>query len=196
MEETQQICSGRSSQPEQGNVWTLLAELPGQAVSQQPGLGHEGCGGQEAGHAVPEPALEADLSEQYRQSCYSLGLGFSGLKAALVLLKPRGSVSLQKVSPKNCRPVSEIICKQFVHSHMENLWQDGNTMWTSISQPSVLITKLYFPDIHLLSYFFLYQKHSFYMSISFSAAALQGWISVIDHFFHTEYWGYSNEFSL
>lgn len=137
-------------------------------MSQQPGLGHEGCGGQETGHT------EADPSEQYRQSQCSLGPGFAGLKAALMLLEPRGSVSLQKVSPKNCRPISEIICKQFVHGYMGNLWQAGNTMQTSISQPSVLITKLYFPDTHLLCHFFLYQKHSLYVSIFFPQQLYKG----------------------
>lgn len=122
----------------------------------------------------------ADPSGQNRQSQRSLGPGFAGLKAALMLLEPRGSVSLQKVSPKNCRPISEIICKQFVHGYMGNLWQAGNTMQTSISQPSVLITKLHFPDTHLLCHFFLYQKHSF-----FSATALQGWISFADDFSHS-----------
>lgn len=109
----------------------------------------------------------ADPSGQNRQSQRSLGPGFAGLKAALMLLEPRGSVSLQKVSPKNCRPISEIICKQFVHGYMGNLWQAGNTMPTSISQPSVLITKLHFPDTHLLCHFFLYQKHSLCVSIFF-----------------------------
>lgn len=111
--------------------------------------------------------LETEPSEQCRQSWCSLGLGFSRLKAALVPLQPRGSVSLRKVSSKNCRLVLKICCKRFVSSHMGNLWQAGNTMWTSISQPCVLITSLYFPDTHLLSYFFLYQKHSLHMSVFF-----------------------------
>ena len=48
---------------------------------------------------------------------------------------------------------------------MGNLWQAGNTMWTSISQSRVLITRLYFPDTHLLSYFFLYQSETFFTHV-------------------------------
>lgn len=72
-----------------------------------------------------------------------------------------GSVRLHKVPLQNCRPVLQIRCKQFGYSHMGNLWQAGNTTQT------VLITRLSFPDTHLLSYVFLYQKHSLCMSIMF-----------------------------
>lgn len=57
------------------------------------------------------------------------------------IFKIKEEVCLCEASPKNCRPVLRVAASDLSAGRWE-IWQVGNTIWTSPSQPHVLITSL------------------------------------------------------
>lgn len=168
-----------------GECLNLLAELPGQAVSQQPGLGH-GVGSRPD---TPCRARQAKLIQPWPQVFSIKGsVGAAGAKR-----KCQSSESVTQNLQASFRNNLQAICPWSYGKSVAGWKYDANIHLLAQCFNNKAVLPRYSPT---LLFFPLSETFFIRVYFFFSTTALQEWITVTDHFFHTEHWWYSNEFSL